>query len=147
MRLSKYKISAIIGIFLLTSCSVNPKPIQYGVDNCEFCEMTIVDDKFASELVTNKGKVYKFDAIECMIRQMQTNPSQKYKFILIADFNEPGKLIDAKQGFYLISENLPSPMGENLSGFSSKDTIDEHQSIYEGEIYSWSGIKSYIDSK
>lgn len=146
MNTHTYISSLFLAIVFFIGCSVEPKPIQYGVDNCHYCNMTIVDDKHSAELVTAKGKVYKFDAIECMIRNIHSDPNQEYKYLLIADYNSPGELIDAKQGYYLISENLPSPMGENLSGFSAKDVIDEHQSIYGGEIYSWIGINSFMDS-
>ena len=44
--------------------------------------MTIVDNKHSAELVTTKGKVYKFDAIECMIRHLQNIEDQQYQFIL-----------------------------------------------------------------
>ena len=115
MKKHLYKICTIFTVVLFLGCFGNPKPIQYGVDNCQFCEMTIVDDRHSSELVTNKGKVFKFDAIECMIREISYNPDQEYKYILIADYNDPGKLINATTSFFLISENIPSPMGEYLS--------------------------------
>ena len=54
-------------LLLVFSCNVSPKPIDYGSDGCHFCKMTIVDKVHAAEIVTKKGKVYMFDATECMI--------------------------------------------------------------------------------
>jgi len=51
---------------LLTACSHEPDPIRYGKDACAHCKMTIMDKRFSAELITAKGKVFKFDAAECM---------------------------------------------------------------------------------
>ena len=32
--------------------------------------MTIVDPRYGAELVTTKGKVYKYDAVECLINSV-----------------------------------------------------------------------------
>ena len=61
--------AAIVTILFLSlaACTVAPVPINFGSDGCHFCKMTIVDKQHAAELVTSKGKAYKYDAIECMI--------------------------------------------------------------------------------
>ena len=80
---------------LFTSCEVGPEPIRYGEEGCQYCKMTIVDKQHASELVTTKGKVYKFDAIECMINFKSENPSKDFELELVNDYKNPGQLIDA----------------------------------------------------
>ncbi len=65
---SKYFIAIFLLLSLVTaSCGSNPEPINYGHDECEFCRMQISDNRYGAELVTDKGKVYKFDSIECLI--------------------------------------------------------------------------------
>lgn len=141
------QIGICITLILFVCCSVEPKPIQYGVDNCHYCDMTIVDDKHSAELVTTKGKVYKFDAIECMIRYLHTDPQQQYKHLLVADFSQPGILVDANKSYYLVSKNLPSPMGEFLSGFNADSIAENYQISYKGTVYSWQEINSFIMTK
>ena len=109
--------------------------------------MTIVDNKHSAELVTTKGKVYKFDAIECMIRHLQNTENQQYQFVLIADYAQPGNLVDANNSFFLISENIPSPMGENLSGFKSESIALEYSQTNGGKVYDWNEIASYFSSE
>lgn len=58
--------SIFLLLFVLTSCSNKIQDINYGSDSCDFCSMGIVDQGHASQLVTTKGKNFKFDAIECM---------------------------------------------------------------------------------
>ena len=55
---------------VITGCEVSPQPIDYGNEVCDFCKMTIVDTQHATEIVTKKGKTYKFDASECMVNFM-----------------------------------------------------------------------------
>ncbi len=120
----------------LASCQPSPKPIEYGSDMCDFCKMTIVDQQHAAEAVTSKGKVFKFDAIECLANYMEENGGE-YAFLLVNDYHAPKELIDAKTSYYLISKNLPSPMGAFLTGFSSKSAATEMQQAKGGEIFEW----------
>ena len=64
MRVSNNSITLFIFGLLtlsLSSCSTAPQPIRIGQDNCDFCKMTISDNRFGAEIITKKGKVYIFD--------------------------------------------------------------------------------------
>ena len=45
--------------------------------------MTIVDKVHAAEIVTQKGKVYKFDATECMINFMDEFDTSEIAYVFI----------------------------------------------------------------
>jgi len=83
--------------------------------------MKISDVRFGAEMVTRKGKIYKYDSAECLVRNYieQTNPD--YAFILVTDYARPQTLIDAKTATFFISENQNSPMGGNLSAYANAD--------------------------
>ena len=49
-----------------SACSKGHQPINYGEDECEFCKMMVMDKRYGAELVTDKGKIYFFDSIECL---------------------------------------------------------------------------------
>ncbi len=129
----------------LISCEIGPESIHYGEDGCEFCKMTIVDKQHASELVTSKGKVYKFDAIECMINFRKEHKDIQYALYLVNDFSNPGELIDATMATYLISPQISSPMGANLSAFYVESVANEVQFSHGGELYDWNEIQPYIN--
>ena len=116
MRLSY----SVLLISVMFACSVEPKPILYGSDGCHFCKMTIVDRQHAAQIVTNKGKVFNYDAIECMLNDLDSKDEQKIALILVNDYDAPGQLTDARDASYLISKAIPSPMGAFLTGFSIK---------------------------
>lgn len=121
------------------SCTVEPQPINYGEDHCDYCKMTIVDNRYASELVTDKGKVFKFDAVECLInyKAQNTLSAEQISFLLVTDYANPGQLIDASQGFYLRSIKLPSPMGMFITGFSDPEEARTIAAEVRGSVYSW----------
>ena len=128
-------------LFLFAACSPKPKPIEYGVDKCDFCRMTIVDAQHGAEVVTTKGKVYKFDAIECMVRYVGEKGENTFSSFWVNDLTTTaGELVDATSCTYLISQNVPSPMGAFLSGFAEKETAKEWQQEKSGELFDWAGL-------
>ena len=129
-----------LAILLLVSCEVSPKPIDYGSDGCHFCSMTIVDRQHAAEIVTKKGKAYKFDAVECMMNHLKDIDINTVGLFLVNDYLTPGELIDAKESTFLISKAIPSPMGEYLSAFRSRDVAEQIEAENKGELYSWDGL-------
>jgi len=133
-------ITTLVVLGLLWSCNISPKPIEYGQDACHFCKMTIVDKMHAAEVVTAKGKVYKFDATECMINFLNEFDTSTIALYLSNNFTNPEELIDATQATFLISKNVPSPMGAFLSAFKNKEDAIKLQAKKDGEIYSWESL-------
>jgi len=128
------------GLFLLTGCKVEPEPINYGKDQCHFCKMNIVDKQHAAQMVTKKGKQYKYDAIECMINELKKNGNiDDIAIFRVSDYGL-GEMIDAQSATYLISEKIKSPMGANLSAFKSRERAEKFQKEGGGDLYTWDEI-------
>lgn len=136
MQILKHLVLVTL-LLVLFSCNVAPQPIDYGNDGCHFCKMTIVDKVHAAEIVTKKGKVYKFDATECMVNFLEDFNASEVKLYLSNNYLEPEILIDATQATFLISENIPSPMGAFLSAFKTKEDAKNVQSKKGGTLYTW----------
>lgn len=132
---------------LLLSCSIEPKPIVYGSDACDFCKMNIVDQIHGAEIVTDKGKVYKFDAIECMINYKNEMSKEEPQLFLTNHYHTPKELISAEDAAFLISQNLPSPMGEFITAFKSKSAAEDAQKELEGKVYSWTELLQQQSNK
>jgi copper chaperone NosL len=131
----------LIVIILFCSCTVKVSPIEYGTDNCDFCQMGIVDNKHASQLVTEKGKNFKFDAIECMISYINENQKkQSYSHILVSDIQKPGELISANNAYFIVSQNIPSPMGAFLSATKTKQDAESITTKHSGKVFSYQEI-------
>ena len=136
----KSKLYIITVLLLVTSCAPEPKPISYGTDDCTYCKMTIADNRYGAEFVTDKGKVYKFDAIECMADYVNKNETLLHSYLLVNTFDKPNDLISTKDCIFLISNELPSPMGAYLTAFSDKMEADNMRKVKSGSLYSWNDI-------
>jgi len=133
------KCSLYLLIILVCSCKVKERPVSYGTDECAYCKMTIMDHRYGAELVTQKGKIYTFDAAECLIEYLYQNEEvgQNASYLLVTSYTEPDQLIDARSATYLVSKAMPSPMGAYLTAFSSRQTAKEYQQEKAGELYTW----------
>ena len=144
--MTKNSISLFGALFLVLaffSCKPEGKPIDYGHDKCDFCMMSIVDQRFGCEIVTKKGKVYKFDAVECMINYIDKNVDDESMLALYLTntFDKPGEFTDALKAHYLISDNMPSPMGAFINPFASMGEAQKMQQQNSGEIFSWEELR------
>lgn len=132
-------------LLLFAACEVAPQKIEYGSDACHFCDMTIVDSKFAAQMVTSKGKAYKYDAIECMIHSYHEEfKDTEMAYKLVVDFENPGTFINAEDAGYLISEKIKSPMGKNLSAYQNQEKAEKAKDNFTGNTYSWTAIKKHL---
>jgi len=113
--------------------------VAYGTDECAYCKMTVMDHRYGAELVTQKGKISTFDAAECLIEYLYHNEGllQTASFLLVTSYTEPDQLIDAKSATYLVSKNMPSPMGAYLTAFSSGKVAGDYLAEKGGELYTW----------
>jgi copper chaperone NosL len=145
-KLSTKKIATALAAVTLSiaqiSCSVEPEPIHYGKDTCHHCKMTLMDNKFGAELVSTKGKIFKFDDTNCLISFVNSGQlsNNDIAHCLITDFATPGVLIDAKTALYVRSQQIKSPMASNVAAFSNSTTLTSHNSSWQGEELSWSDL-------
>jgi len=136
---SKAAIAAGLVTFLFSACAIKPQPFNYGKDVCDNCKMTIVDPKFGGELVTKKGKVYKFDDLACMVHFLKSgsvsekNISQK----LAVNFEKQNEFIDVAKSLYLISPEFKTPMGGNAGAFASEVEAEKIKRSTTGEVVDW----------
>lgn len=142
MNLLKIAFLLSVTLLFLVSCVIKPEPFVYGKDACTFCKMNIVDNQHATQFITKKGKVFKYDSIECMVRDLKTKNKNDIAQYVITDYSAPGIFANALEATYLISKNIKSPMGENLSGFQSKETAMDIQREKEGTLYTWDELTS-----
>ena len=125
---------------LLTSCSSEPQPINYDEDECHRCKMIISDSRYGTEAITHKGKIFKYDAIECLIPSMLKDEAGNLDQMFVTDYYSPKTFISANEASYLISKNLPSPMGGFLTAFASTEAAKKAQNEYNGDIYTWESL-------
>lgn len=139
IKLKKNVAIPLIGLLFFSSCSTGPQAISYGTDNCYFCKMTISDKRFGAEIVTKKGKIYKFDDTHCILTLLGSDMIEKEQVadIYLTDYTGDHKLINSKEAMLLKSEELRSPMGGNVAAFTNHDSMINTMKKYPGNTLNW----------
>jgi copper chaperone NosL len=130
---------------LLWGCErQGPVPFLWGEDACHACKMTLVQKGFAVQRINDKGKVFKYDAIECLLEEIKTKPLGAQEQIYVSDWSRPeAALVPAQQSYYLKSEKIASPMGGALASFQFKDSAMAFQGRMGGDVLAWAGLKKF----
>ena len=129
------------GLMVIAACSLpGPRPIVVNKDICAYCKMTINNEQFCSQLVTQKGRIYVFDDLMCMISYKRENDQIAYDHFYIADFSNPSVFIDLEKAILIQSDSLRSPMGGNMSAFAIKDSAQVYKSIFGANDVAWSDL-------
>lgn len=137
-------VAALLLLLVFASCKAEPEPIQYGKDSCHNCKMIIFDKHYGGEIVSSKGKVFKFDDSSCMIDFLKSGAIAKDEISheLLIDFANPGVLIEANTAQLVFSENLKTPMNGRMAAFSKQDEAAKHNEQWTGRLTQWSEVKS-----
>ncbi|MGO0063149.1 nitrous oxide reductase accessory protein NosL [Brevibacillus fluminis] len=121
----KKTIALLIGIGIigaLAGCgteSVQPVPIDEGVDICEVCNMSVPNSAFATELIVESGRVYKFDDIGCMQEWIKEHNDEKIKAEFVRD-HQSAEWLDRGQAVYAFDPSFRTPMGYGVLSFKDK---------------------------
>jgi copper chaperone NosL len=132
-------VAAIIFLVLLNSCATSPEALKIGKDNCSFCKMTISDNRYGAEIITRKGKVYKFDDSHCLRSFIQSGTVEKKDraAVYFTDFIGKHELIKADEAFLLQSDFFRSPMNGNMAAFSNADSMKKIAQQYKSNVVTW----------
>jgi len=131
---------ALASVLFLAGCNPKPEKIAFGKDNCAECKMTIMDPKFGGEIVTKKGKVYKFDDAHCIAvflerRGVELNNIHQ---TLFTDYNNSNEFIKVKSVGFVVSSQLKSPMGGNAAAFKNEAEAKKKAEQIEGsKVTNW----------
>ncbi len=146
MKIKWILIFIVLVTILITSCSKQPQPINYGEDECEFCKMMVMDKRYGSELVSDKGKIYFFDSIECLIGYIDNKnmSRQDYSSVWVSNYADPGNIIDASKAIYLKNDELRSPMGLNALAVETKEQFDLIFNQYGGQQLKFEDLSEIV---
>ncbi len=132
-------LSVVFLATFLSSCNTNPEPINVGKDNCSYCKMTISDARFGIEIISKKGKVFKFDDVKCTLGfiEQDTLFKAKIKDIYATNYLIPSQFINIKQAYLLHSIDFRSPMGGNIAAFDNVEILNKINIEFKGSLIKW----------
>ncbi len=134
----------------LTRAWATPRPLRVGVDVCPYCHMTILDARYAAQMVTTTGKVYFYDDIGCLLDHLlgYGGPPAKPKELYVADFAQSTRKgprwLPAAQAVYLYGERIRTPMGTGLLAFAGRSDLEaylkEKPQHLDSEVLTWQAL-------
>ena len=136
---SATNLAALLVLLAFSGCSNGPEAIERGRDNCSFCKMTISDNRYGAELVTKKGKVYKFDDSHCILSFIRSKIVAKEDIsdVYFTDFAGSHELVNADKAFFLKSDAIRGPMNGDIATFSLEDSMKKYSQQNKGESITW----------
>jgi copper chaperone NosL len=151
--LARSAVSSMAATMLLfislgtSSCKSGPEAFIPGKDACDFCKMGIADLKYGGEVVTQKGKVYKFDDMHCMISFLKAGGVAEKDIAgnYVANFEKQNDFINTKNAFFTVSPEFKSPMNSNAAGFSSKEAAENVLAGKQGNIANWEELYNQVN--
>lgn len=131
-------------LFSFSSCETNPQPFQYGKDICDDCRMTIMEPHFGAQLITRKGKVYKFDDLHCLVNfhNKGTVKKEDINKIVSVDYNNEKAFLDVNSAWFVKSAALKSPMNSNTASFDNQNTATAKSNEVNGQLLKWNDLIS-----
>src|SRR5690606_34794187 len=129
-------------IVSLLSCTTEPEALHYGQDACHTCKMTLVDKKFGAELVTRKGKVYKFDDVNCMLTVYSSGEGAdaEHTSRLVIGISQPAKPIPAADAVYVESHDIKSPSAGQGAAFETGENMQSLRKELNGIYMVWGAM-------
>jgi copper chaperone NosL len=144
------KITSVAMLFFalfIIGCNPKPENISLGKDNCAECKMTIMDARFSAEIVTKKGKVYKFDDVHCVAIFLKRRGVELDNIhqTLFTDYNKSNEFVKVSAAEFVVSSQLKSPMGGNAAAFKNGTEAQKKAAEMEGsKITNWATLYNIL---
>jgi copper chaperone NosL len=132
----------VVLLFVATSPAcmpTRPRAIAWGRESCSHCHMTLVDSRFAAELLTRTGKAVVFDDVGCLAAWLGEN-SIAVASSWVANFAAPDQWLLADNAVYLRSDTLRTPMASGLAALPPGRRADSVRALLGGTLLTWSEV-------
>lgn len=135
----------IVSLLFATCANHGPAEMHYGEDRCDYCKMHIADAAFGSQLITGKGKAFKFDSIECLAAYEWDHADDlKNATRWLGNINSPGAFLSGADAVVVHGRDLRSPMGLGLAATASEEEARRLAAETNGEVISWTHVHMYV---
>jgi copper chaperone NosL len=109
--------------------------------------MVVMDERFGAEIITVKGKIFKFDDVICMIRFMKSGTINKKDIdrAFAMNYLLKNSFINVDQAVFLLSPELHSPMNGNTAAFINSTEASEVAEKMKGDLLNWSELYNKLN--
>ncbi|MGU3371872.1 nitrous oxide reductase accessory protein NosL [Bacillus mycoides] len=121
----------------LTAVAINEKN-----DKCDICQIGVIDNQFATEIILESGKALKFDDIGCMYKWMEINSGEKTKEKFVRDYDSKD-WVSLEDATYVYDKTITTPMAYNVISFKNKKDAESFVSNYKGKVLSYKELSEH----
>jgi len=129
----------------LSACGkkeVKPALINEKTDKCSECNMAVMNNQFATEIILENGKVYTFDDIGCLFNWESENKNKKIEASFVRDYDTKN-WINLEKAHYVYAKDVKTPMSYNVVSFKNDTDAEKFAKDHNGEKLSYSDLKSH----
>ena len=137
-------------LLTLGGCTARPvapaaPTIHFGEDMCSDCGMIINEPRFAAAYAAQQGEgsyqTFIFDDIGDMLRHMQQNTTLTGAGWWVHDYDSE-EWIDATTAFYVVSDQIKTPMNHGIAAFSAEDAANTLAAEVGGDVLDWDKVRA-----
>jgi len=147
MALEKGDTSVTRWIMIVIICGVilvgcgektyHPREINSETDVCKVCNMSIVHNEYAGQIVLKNGDYETFDDIGCLMDYIELNGDGEVGAAYIKN-KATNEWIDVYKAIYVYNKNYWTPMNYGVIAFATKDEAKEWMNDEEeGQLFAY----------
>ncbi|MGV8915669.1 MAG: nitrous oxide reductase accessory protein NosL [Kaistella sp.] len=125
MNIFKSLLLAGSALLVIACAKSGPQDFLVESDQCDNCKMTITDAKYATQLITEKGRIYKFDDISCMTMYESSEAEKAVNATKYVIDYPTGKFLELPKAHLITGGSIKSPMGGNTQAFETKEAAQK----------------------
>ena len=133
------RVVLAISLAVSLSCARGPRALVVGEDSCDYCRMTITDPRYGGQVVTSRGRVLTFDAVECLASYVAETASPEIRSVHVSDYRTRA-MVRADDAVF-IRGTVQSPMGQGFVALVSPDSsLQAIRQEFGGEVLRWKDV-------
>lgn len=117
-------IPFLLSFFFIAACnqvSLEPREMNPEVDKCVICNMSIVHDTYATQVVMKNGDSYIFDDIGCMFEFFAEQDEAAIGASYVRDL-ETDDWLALEDAFFVYDASLWTPMAYGVVSFADEES-------------------------
>lgn len=123
-------VAALAG---LSGCGPSEaRPVElFPEDMCALCRMAISDHRFASEIISESGEVFKFDDIGCLEAYRSGHEDVKISALFVMDYEQKAWL--RWESAVIVETDIFTPMASGKVAFADSARAMEFKRLHPAE--------------
>lgn len=130
----------------LSACGAHehePVSIDEHTHRCAICNMSVVDNRYATQIIKKDGQPVLFDDIGCMFEWLDRNGSDEVGIAFVRDHDSLAWL-KMEDAWYVYDSSIRTPMAYGVVSFADEEVAKAYASgIASARVYDSGQLKNH----